>query len=223
MYRVLLEKYGYVAMHHENRSMDGHFLLRDKRSFFHIQCGKTTFKFMDQTPGSCTNFERVRLSNGSLAFYDPIEHIITPLSTPVPCYGKHGRFGEIFRLDMMQRMAGKIVSLAALKKIAPSVSLSQIFNQDAVKSLIHQEELELEDGNEEIASWNEFWRKWSPRFSMFSLGVSATYMVGVFLAARYSKLNILRTLALMNGFAKTVYDYLKFKKEQKAEAQSAEG
>ena len=87
--------------------------------------------------------------------------------------------------------------------------------------MIHEEELQLEDGNADMAAWNEFWRKWSPRLSMFSLGVSVTFLVGVFIAARYSKLNMLRTLALINGFAKTVYDYLKFRKEQKAEAQNA--
>ena len=78
----------------------------------------------------------------------------------------------------------------------------------------------MEDGDRNMAAWNEFWRKWSPRFNMFTLGVSVTFLVVVFAAAWYSKLSPLRTMALMNGFAKTVYDYLKFKKEQKAEAQN---
>ena len=54
---------------------------------------------------------------------------------------------------------------------------------------------------------------------MFTLGVTVTFLVGVFAAAWYSRLSPLRTMALMNGFAKTFYDYLKFKKEQKAEGQ----
>ena len=190
-------------------------------TFFHIHCGKMTFMFIkNQELGHCTNFEPILLSNGSKAFYDPIEHNITSLSTTVPCHGKHHQFSEIFWQDIMQQLTGKIVSLAALKKIRPSISLSNIFNKEAVRSLIHEEELQLEDGNADMASWNEFWRKWSPHLSMFSLGVSVTFLVGVFIAARYSKLNMLRTLALMNGFAKTVYDYLKCRKEQKAEAQN---
>ena len=219
MYSMLLQKFGYVALHHENRSMDGHFFLRDRSTFFHVQCGKMTFKFLAPGPAKCTNFEQVLLSNGSKAFYDPIEHIITPLSTPVPCQGKHRRFGEIFHQDIMQQLTGKIISLAALKKIPPSLSLNHIFNKEAIKSLIHEEELQLEDGNPNMAAWNEFWRKWSPQLDMFTLGVLVTFLVGVFAAARYSRLSPLRTMALMNGFAKTFYDYLKFKKEQKAEGQ----
>ena len=68
-----------------------------------------------------------------------------------------------------------------------------------------------------MVAWNKFWIKWSLRFDMFLLGVSATFFVGVFSAARYSKLSSLRTMAHMNGFTKTVYNYLKFKNEQKAE------
>ena len=86
--------------------------------------------------------------------------------------------------------------------------------------MIHEEELQLVDGNADMTARNEFWRKWSLSLSMFSLVVLITFLVGVFVAARHSKLNMLRTLALMNGFAKTVYDYLKFRKEQKAEAQN---
>ena len=114
----------------------------------------------------------------------------------------------------MQQLTGKIISLAALTKIPPSLSLNHIFNKEAIKSLIHEE-----DGNPNMAAWNEFWKKWSPRLNMFTLGVSVTFLVGVFAAARYSRLSPLRTMALMNGFAKTFYDYLKFKKEQKAEGQ----
>ena len=150
MYSMLLQKFGYVALHHENRSMDGHFFLRDRGTFFHVQCGKMTFKFLAPGPAKCTNFEQDLLSNGSKAFYDPIEHIITPLSTPVPCQGKHRRFGEIFHQDIMQQLTGKIISLAALKKILPSLSLNHIFNKEAIKSLIHEEELQLEDGNPNI-------------------------------------------------------------------------
>ena len=102
----------------------------------------------------------------------------------------------------MQQLTGKIISLAALKKISPSLSLSHIFNKEAIKSLIHEEE--LQDGDRNMAAWNEFWRKWSPRYNMFALGVSVTFLVGVFAAARYSKLSPLRTMALMNGFAKTI-------------------
>ena len=94
---ILLQKFGYVAMHHENRSLDGHFLLRDKGTFFHIHCGKMTFMFIkNQELGHCTNFEPILLSNGSKAFYDPIEHNITSLSTTVPCHGKHHQLSEIF-------------------------------------------------------------------------------------------------------------------------------
>ena len=219
MYSMLLQKFGYVALHHENRSMDGHFFLCDRGTFFHVQCGKMTFKFLAPGPAKCTNFEQVLLSNGSKAFCDPIEHIITPLSTPVPCQGKHRRFGVIFHQDIMQQLTGKIISLAALKKIPPSLSLNHIFNKEAIKSLIHEEELQLEDGNPNMAAWNELWRKWSPRLDMFTLGVLVTFLVGVFATARYSRLSLLRTMALMNGFAKTFYDYLEFKREQKAEGQ----
>ena len=51
---------------------------------------------------------------------------------------------------------------------------------------------------------------------MFTLGISVTFLVGVFVAAWYSKLSPLRAMVVRNGFAKTVY--LKSKKEQKAEA-----
>ena len=112
MYSMLLQKFGYVALHHENRSMDGHFFLCDRGTFFHVQCGKMTFKFLAPGPAKCTNFEQVLLSNGFKAFYDLIEHIITPLSTPVPCQGKHRRFGVIFHQDIMQQLTGKIISLA---------------------------------------------------------------------------------------------------------------
>ena len=115
----------------------------------------------------------------------------------------------------MQQLTGNIIPLAALKKIPPSLSLNHIFNKEAIKSLIHEEELQLEDGNPNMAAWNEFWRKWSPRLDMFTLGVSVTFLVGVFAAARYSRLSPLKSMALMNGFAKTFYDYLKFKKERR--------
>ena len=62
--------------------------------------------------------------------------------------------------------------------------------------------------------------KMVPSLEHVFFGVSVTFLVGVFVAARYSKLNTLHTLALMNGFAKTVYDYLKCRKERKAEAQN---
>ena len=35
LYSMLLQKFGYVALHHENRSMDGHFFLCDRGTFFH--------------------------------------------------------------------------------------------------------------------------------------------------------------------------------------------
>ena len=184
MYSMLLQKFGYVALHHENRSIDGHFFLRDRGTFFHVQCGKMTFKFLAPGPAKCTNFEQVLLSNGSKAFYDPIEHIITPLLTPIPCQGKHQGFGEIFHQDIMQQFTGKIISLAALKKILPNLSLSHIFNKEAIKLLIHEEEPWLEDGDQNMAACNEFWRKWSPPFDMFTSGVSVTFLVGVFAAAR---------------------------------------
>ena len=99
--------------------------------------------------------------------------------------------------------------------------MSHIFYKEAIKSLIHEEELQLEDMDQNMAAWNEFWRKWCPQFDMFTLGVLVTFLVGVFAAAWYSRLSPLRTMSLMNGSAKTVYDYLKFKKEQKAEGQDS--
>ena len=59
--------------------------------------------------------------------------------------------------------------------------------------MIHEEELQLVDGNADMTARNEFWRKWSLSLSMFSLVVLITFLVGVFVAARYSKLNMLRT------------------------------
>ena len=224
IFQVLLEKFGFVALHHAQISLDGHFLLRaaNRVDVYHIQCGKMLFKFVDEG-SKCTNFRRILLSNGTVAFYDPVDHIITSLSTPIPCSSKTNLgLGDIFKVDLMESLTKKMISLAALKKIPPSISLSNILNKEAVRALIHEEELELEDGDENLAAYNEAWRKWSPRLSMFSLGVSFTFLVGVFIAARYSKLNILRTLALMNGFAKTVYDFLKFRKEQKAELEGTE-
>ena len=61
-----------------------------------------------------------------------------------------------------------------------------------------------------MAAWNKFWGKWFPCFDMFTLEVSVTFLVGIFVAAWYCKLDPLRAMAIRNGFAKAVY--LKSKK-----------